>query len=213
MMFVTQVVTSQVISRIIVFMYWLIPLLVPTLPRLVTTLSGRWRGWWGVVWAWIICPRSESSWPSLSPWWRECASGPQSCWEACSTQRYSTSPPRGPGEFFSFLSRRLRGNNREDSWIWNWHLLLMTSRLWKELCWLKCSKNIFQREEEVFGVGYILKMGNWKFDTWIFFSPLYSELYCFCLLLLKSLFILYLKCIIFFLYSIDLLLAFGHYIV
>lgn len=39
-------------------------------------------------------------------------------------------------------SRSTLGGN--DSWIWNWHLLLVISWLWKERCWLASSSTFFK---------------------------------------------------------------------
>lgn len=109
-----------------------------------TILIRRCRVCWGGSEVWNIYPRSESSWLSLLHWWRVCASRPHNCWEASSTQHCNTSPPlQGPGDFWAADEDEITEKFVvEHSWIWNWHLLLMASQVWREL-WLSAT-NSFQ---------------------------------------------------------------------
>lgn len=61
--------------------------------RIVSNM--RWTGCWGEEWPWSTSPRSESSSPSPSPWWREYAFRPHSWSDASSPPCTSSSAVQG----------------------------------------------------------------------------------------------------------------------
>ena len=70
-------------------MYWLTPLFDCSIGKNI--LARRWKRRWGRECVSEIFPRSKSSWPSVSRWWRECVSRPHICWGTCLTLRWTTS--------------------------------------------------------------------------------------------------------------------------